>query len=275
MSTTAVKPHISPSQLESYCRCPEAYRRRYLDGQVIPPGIAQMKGTGFHRGAELNMRQKLESHRDLPTSDIVDCAIASFAENVKVGCELTADERSRGKDIVVGEAVDALRTMATVHAEKQAPEYQPVLIEEKVRIELPNAPRDLLGIIDLADDKQRVVDFKTGGKKKTQNDADDSVQLTVYAAAYHARTGRPPSELRLDTVVQTKTKTFSQVVSTTRGEPDFSALANRINAVTKSIEAGSFPPATPQSWWCSDRYCGYHSTCPYVNSERKSAAQDD
>jgi putative RecB family exonuclease len=269
----ATKPHLSSTQLDTFCRCPEQWRRRYIEGDVIPPGIASAKGKGFHTGAETNMRQKIETYEDLPVSDIVELSVAAFEAQAHGGIAFTDDEHTRGPSIVIGEAKDSLRVLATVHAQQQAPDYQPILVEQTVRIELPNAPRDLLGIIDLADNLDRVTDFKTAGRKKNQADADDSVQLTTYAAAFHAHTGRQPSEVRLDSVIQTKTKTDRQVITSQRGGADFSALAHRINAVTRAIDAGNFTPTAPGSWWCSARWCGYWSTCKYVNSERKSLAE--
>lgn len=271
--STIDKPHLSASQLEMYCKCPEAYRRRYIEREIIPPGMAILKGSAFHRGVETNMRQKIESHSDLPASDMVDAAVAALDEAARGNFLLSADEESRGESIVIGEAIDDTSAMVKVHAEKQAPDYQPVLVEETVRIELPKAPRDLLGIIDLADDRGRVTDFKTAGKKKSQADADDSVQLTVYAAAYQRRFGQAPAEVRLDAIVRTKTKTERQIVSSDRSMHDFSALANRLNVVSSSIDAGSFPPATPGAWWCGPKWCGYWASCPFVNSQRKALAE--
>lgn len=270
----ATKPHMSPSQLDMYCRCPEAYRRRYMEKEIIPPGMAILKGKSFHGGAELNMRQKIESHRDLPVKEIVEAAVADFDAQTHGEFALTEEERSRGSATVVGEAKDDLASMVEAHAKLQAPEYQPVLVEEKVRILLPNGTHDLLGIIDLADDKNRVVDFKTAGRKKSQSDADGSVQLTVYAAAFRARMGHAPDEVRLDTVVQTKTKTYRDVTVSDRTDDDFAALSNRINAVTSAVNAGIFTPAAPGSWNCSQKWCGYWSTCPYVNSQRKALAEN-
>ena len=272
MTREQKKPHLSATQLEMYCRCPESYRRRYLEGEVIPPGIALLKGSGFHKGAEVNMRQKIETHRDLPVSDVVDASVAAFEEATAGEYILSEEEESRGATVVVADAKDDLAAMATVHATDQAPDYQPVAVEKRVLIELPEAPRDLLGIIDLVDDQDRVVDFKTAGRKKSQGEADVSTQLTVYAAAFTREHGAPPAELRLDCVVQTKRTTSRQVVATTRDSDDFSALAARINAVTQAIAAGSFPPALPGTWWCSDRFCGYWRTCPFVNAKRKALA---
>ena len=117
--------------------------------------------------------------------------------------------------------------------------------------------------------------FKTGGRKKSQDDADASIQLTIYSGAYTSETGSPPSEVRLDTAVQTKTKAYRDVVSSQREPADFVALANRINAISGAIDAGMFPPTSPTNWWCSARFCGYHATCPFVNPRRRSGAQND
>lgn len=269
---TIDRPYLSATQLESVCRCGEAYRRRYIEREIIPPGIAMLKGTGFHLGAKFNMRQKIESRIDLPAKDIVAFAVSSFDDATKGGYLLSDDETAIGAANVIGKAKDDLAEMADVHATIQAPDYQPVLVEETIRIELPG-PRDLLGILDLADDQDRVTDFKTAGKSKSQADADDNVGLTVYSLTFKARTGRMPKAVRLDSVIQTKTKTSRQVVTSERTEHDFVALSNRINAVTKAIEAGNFVPASPGNWYCSPKWCGYWSTCPHVNSHRKALVQ--
>lgn len=261
--TETKKPHLSATQMELYSKCPEAYRRRYVEGEKIPPGIAMLKGTGMHRGAEVNFRQKLETHRDLPVSQIIDAAVSAFDLELKSGFALEAEEESIGVDNVIGQARDDVADMAETHARKQAPDYQPVLIEEAVRIELPG-PRDLLAVIDLADDLRRVVDFKTAKKSKSQSDADGSVQLTVYAAAHQALTGEPPALVRLDTVVQTAKETKRQILDSTRDDADLVALSHRINAITAAVDAGVFPPTTPGAWWCGAKWCGFHSTCRFV-----------
>lgn len=267
------KPFLTQSKLDAYSRCGEAFRRRYIEGETFPPGISLAKGTGVHAGAGANMMQKIESHVDLPASQIVELSVAGFEEETKDGVMLMDDEQSRGETIVLADAKDAVADMAEVHARQQAPEYQPVLVEQTVEIDLPNAEVNLRGTLDLADDQRRVVDFKTSGRSKSQDEADQSVQLTVYAAAYHAATGDPSAEQRLDTIVQTKTKTYRDVKTTTRTLADYRALAHRINAVHQAIRLGSFPPTTPGAYWCDPRYCGFFRTCRYVNSERRAKAE--
>lgn len=266
------KPHFSASQLSMFFNCPEAYRRRYLEGEIIPPGIALIKGKSVHKPAEMNFRQKIESHEDLPLDEFKEIADAAFTAELAGGYQLSGEESAVGKDKVLGEARDSVVQMAEFHGLHQAPDYQPVLVEQSFTIELPGS-RDLLGIIDLADDVGRVVDLKTAQRKKNQADVDSNLQLTVYAVGHRVLTGEPPTELRLDTIVQSKKGLARDVVSTERADGDFAALAQRLNVVSRSIDAGVFPPAAPGHWMCNARWCGYASTCPYVNSERKALAE--
>lgn len=274
MTKSAIdRPHLSASQLDSYCRCPEAYRRRYLEGDKIPPAIAMLRGTATHKAAAENFKQKIETREDLPASDFVDIAVSSFDGELSRGFSLDPDEESVGPEKVTGDARDEVADLAKFHIRHQAPDYQPVLVEERIRLALPGS-RDLLGVIDLADDQCRVVDFKTSSKRKSQPEVDSSPQLTVYAAAYHAHQGHAPQSVSLDVTVSGAKGVTRQVLSSTRGAEDFAVLARRIDVISKSIDAGSFPPATPGAWWCSPKMCGYWRTCPYVNSERATLAQE-
>lgn len=259
------KPYTSPSQLDTICRCPEQWRRIYMEGERLPPGVAAMQGTAVHDGAAINFRQKIKTHEDLPRNDIVEAAVAKFEAEAAGTYVMTPEESSRGAGTVIGEAKDQVADMATLLADEIVPEYQPVLVEQPVRIILPEASHDLLGILDLADDKRRVVDFKTSGKRKTQGEADQSVQLTFYAAGHRVLTGELPTELRLEVMVK-KGVPERQIVRTQRGPDDFAALAHRVNSVLQIIDNGVFMPAPPGSWYCSAKWCGFWPTCRYVNA---------
>lgn len=268
------KPHVSPSQIGLASRCGEAYRRRYIEGEIIPPGIAAHAGTGVHEGAAENFRQKQFSHEDLPVNQIVDAAVGGFENAMQGrGAVFTPEEESRGVGLVIAKTKDSVAKMAEVHATEQAPDYQPVAesVEQRMRIPLPDETHDLLGIVDLIDEDDKVVDFKTAARRKSQQDADESLQLTFYSLAHELRQSKKPSEVRLDVLVKNK-KIARQVVSSTRDANDYTALSHRVNAVLKMKELGLFMPADPGSWQCSAKWCGYFGTCPYVNSERKEKA---
>jgi hypothetical protein len=260
------KPYLSPTRLDMICRCGEQYRRRYGEKEIIPPGIAAIKGTGLHRGAALNFKQKIASHRDLPETEIVNASVDAFDANIHGGFVLTPDEESAGVSRVIGRARDDVAQFARLHAAEVAPRYQPVYVEERVRIPLPGATHDLLGVIDMGDDRNRVVDHKTSGKRKNRSEVDTSIQLTVYAAGHRIITGSLPDEVRLEVMVKSKSDIgpSRQVLRGTRGPEDFQSLAHRVNAVVRTIESGAFMPAVPGSWYCSATWCGYWRTCRFV-----------
>ena len=261
---TIVKPHLSPSSIDTYLKCGEQFRRRYILGERIPPGIAILKGKSVHGAAEVNFKQKIASRKDLKVSDMVQAAAASFEKSVSDGLQFTPEEESEGKANVLGKVKDRSIVLTQLFAASVAPQYQPALVEEKVVIEMPHSPFDLLGYIDMADDKDRIMDLKTTGKSKTQDEADQSNQLTYYAAAYQIKTGRKPSSVRLDVLVDKKTPEHQQI-ETGRDFPDFERLAAKVDMVAKGIKAEVFLPPPPGSWACSQKFCGYWSTCKIRN----------
>lgn len=269
----AEKPYLSPTQIDSFTRCGEAYRRRYVEKERIPPGIALLKGTSVHKGAEANNLQKLETRQDLKAQDIVDVAAAEFDSRAsKEDVTLAEEEQSRGKSIVLGEALDSTVRMAGAYAGLVAPKYQPQLVESRQKIEVPEAAHDLLAILDLVDEKDAVVEIKTAGKTGKQEDWDNSVQLSIQALTMVALKGKAPSSIQVEQIVDLKSGPKVVTWQTTRSKPDFDALIQRYSQVSKAITAGIFTPATPGAWWCSPKFCGYWRSCKFVNSERKEAA---
>lgn len=273
------KPYISPSQLNTFENCGEAYRRRYIEKEIIPPGVAALRGGGVHKGAEMNFKQKIESKIDLPKQEIVDRAVAEFEGRMKLeGLFLDAESAAIGKDIVVGKEKDTTVRLAGLFADEVAPVYQPTAVEEKIRIELPDSPRDLLGILDLTativTDPARgegLADYKTGKKTKSQSEFDGSPQLTLYDLAYRAKRGKAPDFIRVEQLIDTKVPK-RVLTETTRTVADMKPAIARVNAMISGLEKGAFMPANPGSWNCSPRWCGYFATCKFVNSERKAAA---
>ncbi len=57
--------HLSASQLSRFTRCAEMWRRQYIEGDIVPVGAAAHIGQAVHKAAEINFRQKIQSHTDL------------------------------------------------------------------------------------------------------------------------------------------------------------------------------------------------------------------
>jgi len=271
MSTEKQKPHLSASSLELFAKCPEAWRRRYIENEKIPPRLSMHKGKALHAGAELNMRQKIETREDLEPALVAEFAVQTFRDSVKHdGYELSKNESAKTVDSMTR----SVEQLTTVHMTEQAPAYQPTAVEKRFKIELPSLAHDLVGVIDLETEASEVVDFKSARRAYAGTEADHSPQLTIYAASQAAIVDQPIT-VKLDVVIEPSARKPArrQLIESTRDKSDLPIIGRRLAVVSRTIEAGLFPPASVGSWWCSESWCGYWHSCPYVNSERIQAAR--
>jgi hypothetical protein len=264
----SAKPYFSPAQLDLYLNCGEAYRRRYIERQIIPPGIALIRGSAVHAPAEVNHKQKRDSGVDLSEAELTAIAASAFDEKVKrEGVELTREEKGIGAQKAIGQGKDGAVRLTKLYSKAVAPDIQPDLVEERVRIELPDSPMDMVGVIDVTTKEKDIVDLKTSSKSKSKSEAETSLQLSWYAMAYRALTGTDPRSVRLEVLVDTATPKH-QRLETTRTRRDYEVLVNRVNTAMGGIKAGVFVPANAGHWLCSRKWCGFAPTCPYYNAER-------
>lgn len=259
------RPYLSATQLQMFMKCPEQYRRRYLEKQVLPPSVALVKGSCLHLGAEHNFKQKIESKQDLDLATVQGIVASAFEDTFKNEyVELSAEEKEIGKDKVIGQTKDSVVLGGVpVLMRDIAPKYQPIAVESAFTVEIPSSTHDLLVKTDI-EDLDGVMDIKTSTKSKSQGDADKSVQLTAYYIGYLKKYGRRPKYLRFEQVIMGKKLFNSGVIDTARDDNDVMAFAARMSTILKGIKSGIFPPCDPSNWWCSERFCGYHATCKYV-----------
>lgn len=261
------KPHVSASRLNMREKCGEQYRRRYIEGEIIPPGISMATGTAVHKVGEKIQVHKLEHDGDILTlEEVKDTARDELVKATEErGLLLNTDERKKGKTVVVGQAQDESVSLATLYHSELASVINPLSVdslEKKFNIALEGYPYDLTGRIDI-EDSLGFRDLKTSGKSAVQAEVDRSLQYTFYALWYWAHHKVFPKQIVQDTLVKTKVPKYQPII-TERGQKDFDVLYRRLINFCECVEKGVFPPATPLSWWCSPKWCGYYETCKYV-----------
>jgi DNA helicase II / ATP-dependent DNA helicase PcrA len=96
-----------------------------------------------------------------------------------------------------------------------------------------------------------ITDYKTG-KAQSQEDSDESLQLSIYALAAREKWG-----YRADHLVLYNLEGNSPVV-TRRNESQLSAARGRVTQVAEDIAAGKFVPKP--GFYC--RFCAYRNLCP-------------
>ena len=253
--------HISPSSLGSFVRCAEQWRRRYIEKEIIPPGIAAHRGSGVHKAAEMNHVQKIVSWEDLPLTVLTDAARDGVMNSIKEKDLMVDDDDSRATGVIVAEGIDSAVTLTRLYHKEVAPGIQPVLAEEKVTMDI-GLEVPLLGYIDCLTAEGIVDDLKTSNRAKNQNEVDTSPQLTAYAGMVKARMGFWP-KVQLDVLVNSKVAKHQRLTSD-RGQRDFDILISRIALMMDTVRAGIFQPCDPTAWNCNPKWCGYYHTCKFA-----------
>ncbi|MEJ2071447.1 MAG: PD-(D/E)XK nuclease family protein [Syntrophobacterales bacterium] len=253
---------ITSSMLGMFLRCPQQFERRYLRGEIIPPGIAARRGSATHKAAQLNHEQKLHTQADLPLADLRDAARDYYVQLIKEEGVFIPRDQVAYKDKLLAKGLDATIRLTTLYREALAPAIAPVLVEEQLTLEA-GLGLPLRGTIDVFTQDQWLPDLKTAEKSKSPKDADHSLQLTFYAGLVAQRTGAWPQKLSLEVLVNTKAPKLQSLI-TSRGPADWSNLLVRVHLMVTQIEAGLFPPCDPSAWVCSPTWCGYFWTCTYT-----------
>jgi len=256
------KPYLSSSQMNMLWRCGEQYRRRYIEGERIPPGVAAVIGTGTHRSVEANLSHKMDTGELLTIEEVSAVARDGLDAAWDDGVALSEVERAKGEKKTKGEAIDQAVALSVLHHAELAPTIEPVGLEEKFVVGMNGYPFNLLGYIDIKE-VAGIRDTKTAARAPGQDEADTSEQLTVYAKGFQATEGRLPEQLVLDYLVKTKTPKVV-TYTTKRTEQDLSVLEARFGQACRIIEAEMFTPTSRSNWWCSEKWCGYFDTCPYA-----------
>ena len=259
--------HLSISQLDMFSRCGEQYRRRYLDGEIIPPGIAARIGTGVHKAAETNWREKMRTGQDMPLDAVQDCAADAYDQALQDGVFVPPDEAA-GAKLAMAEGKDTVASLAALFRQELAPMITPALVEEKITINLPGVDLPVVTVLDLYTADKALRDLKTSSRKWGQDKADASHQPAAYREAVKQVTGEYPATLCFDVLTSGKAPAL-QTLQTQRGSGDTTILTRKFQLMCTSIKAGLFLPAQPDHWCCSMKFCGYYFSCPYIPAHRK------
>jgi superfamily I DNA/RNA helicase/RecB family exonuclease len=111
-------------------------------------------------------------------------------------------------------------------------------------------------IDQLADGRVVITDYKTG-KAQSQEDSDESLQLSIYALAAHEKWG-----YHADRLVLYNLEGNSEVV-TRRTDLELEAAKSRVKEVSENVAAGNFKPKP--GFYC--RFCAYRNLCPATEKQ--------
>ncbi len=164
-------------------------------------------------------------------------------------------------DLYLRQGVDQLRQFFECARNEKPPD----VIETERRFDLQVGTAKLAGRVDRIDstgpDTVAVIDYKTG-KPKTQDDADESLQLSLYAIAAQETLGKRADRLIFHNLENNTT------IASERNDAELEEAKLRVQKVAAAIARGKFPP-NPK-YHCT--FCPYRNLCPATEKVVRIAA---
>lgn len=260
--------HLSASQLDTWAVCQPQWFNRYIEGIIIPPGIALHVGSSLHEAAGKNFTEKIVSGEDLPLDVVMDAARDEFMNAIRDKGVFLSREEAQAKSRLLGAALDQTVGLARCMREDFAPSVvMPTAVERELRWNDPEVGIEWLGYVDLIEDIT-LHELKTSKTRWSEKKVDASTQLALYPALIERIDGARPAQVSADVFVKTKTPDFQQLWSQ-HDESDFEIIRRRGEAMIKGVESGIIYPCDPGHWKCDPAYCGYWGSCGWVSDRRR------
>lgn len=264
-----MKKELHITRLATLSRCGVQYERIEA-GERIPPACAMIIGTKVHEAIALDQNRKKDTGELASLDEVQTAARDGVAHQFEVGDYwLSPDERIYHPDEWRDDVINWAVRLSTVHHEVLGPILQPTAVEKHWTVDLGSGwDFTLAGTTDYEEGAKRIIDWKTAGRKPSQAEVDNSLQLTMYPLAKKVNEGVQVERVAIGALVKTK-KPQAVIVSSGRDDFDYVPLLRRIENAAEVIAKKAFVPANPEKdWWCSPKCCGFWDTCVYVNNKR-------
>lgn len=260
--------HVSPSQLGSFLRCGEQYRRRYVEKEIIPPGISARTGSAVHKVAEVHDLSRIQGNIGLTIVEAQDCARDEFKRLVKDEGVFLAPSEVPEANKLLNEGLNNALAASAFFVTDVAPNFDPLAAEQTMMFEIDILDVPIKCILDklassVLDGRTFIRDLKIMGKKKDQNWADSELQPSFYLLG-HLLQHNELLGFAYDIIIPGKKGVQYLSLETIRDERDFQRMKILLSQFRKAVEADIFMPADPGSWMCSPNYCGYYQSCKYA-----------
>jgi putative RecB family exonuclease len=241
-ATEGLHTRLSASAVDTYERCPLRFKLERDWRLASKPTGALQYGGSIHRVLR-TYYDALRAGRPRTETELID--------------DFRADLASAGiqdpyqHELYEKQGIEQLKDFFAA-AQQSAP---PEVLHTEEWFEIKLGETKLTGRIDrmdrAPDGSVVVVDYKTG-KARDQEDADQSLQLSIYAMAAREKWGYDVNSLVFYNLVE------NVAVATVRSDAELRIAQERVAAAAEKIAAGQFRPNI--DFHCS--FCSFRLLCP-------------
>ena len=232
---------LSATGVESYERCPLQFKIRHDWKLPEEPSAPMQYGSAMHTVLKMHY-DAARAGQPLSPQEVKHAFRAEFAK--------AAIEDAYQRTLYERQGLEQLEQFLAARASETPPEVLDT--ERTFSVEIGGAKiRGRIDRLDQADGGVAIVDYKTG-KPKDQDEADESLQLSIYAIAAQRQWQLEPRRLVFYNLEN------NQAVTTERSPKDLEKAEQQVRMAVQNIEQGNFEPNP--GWHC--RWCAYRSLCP-------------
>ena len=246
--------HLSASQINLYLQCSLKYKFQYIDKLPKPFKAAGLAfGSVMHSALEWFHKEIMQGRETTLEALYKIFEVDWFSQKVETDIHFK-DGEDEMKLMVLGKEFLTLYYNSPIEKAKGAEVAFTIPLKHPnngERLEIP-----MEGIIDLIEEDETIVEFKTSAKSMDPQSLNDHLQLTAYSYAYENLFNRKPKGLKVINFVKTRTPKMV-IIETKRDKKDYERLFFTAREVLKSITSQIFFPH--QNFMCKD--CEYDKDC--------------
>ncbi len=233
---------FSFTQLTTYRYCPLRYQYGYVYRIPVPPTPQMSFGVDLHVSLEEFFKEIMKGQVS-PLQELLDRFHRRHTPG-RYGDPYQDGEYQRlGKELLIA-----------FYRKHEGQFPIPLFVEKAFSLQVGDAW--IRGVVDRIDRLEsggvEIIDYKSG-KPKGEADADEQLQLRLYALAAQEVFGLDPQRLSFYYLRNNEKLTFEPEV------PDQSKTKEKIHQLIAAIRSGDFTP-TPSQRKC--RRCDYRNLCP-------------
>jgi hypothetical protein len=257
--------HLSPSQLDLFLKCPGAWHRRYVQRLPERGSGNLITGLAAHHAVAHYFRYLWKAKKRMAEGQLLTSFSDDFDARVRKEAEIDWGTTSDKKKEPLDEGRTKDRGVVALRAfhGKLLPELAPTNVEAKVSRAIPGTDIDLVGRIDLVEERA-IRDHKFTGRMKGEDDVNRDLQLSAYAWMAGWPRGADARGWEVSLEVATFGGTAKRLASW-RGPAHVEfyeehILGRVVAALHHCLQTGSFP-CQPTDWHCSEKWCSFWQDC--------------